>query len=251
MPKVVDRKPLIRKILAAGLTFSLVYVGISNYRDSAVRAQSKAPAFLEFESDLVRPLAMSPDGTKLFATNTPNGTLEIFNITSSGALSPLARVAVGLEPVAVAAASNSEVWVVNHLSDSVSVVTLAGTPHVTHTLLVGDEPRDIVFAGSPARAFITTAHRGQQRTDPSIANVPGAGDPQFTTPSVPRAERLGFRPGESWDQHGGHAAKDYELLYGYAARAGGERRREHGFCSGLQNGQSNYGCERRADLPEF
>jgi hypothetical protein len=30
-------------------------------------------------------------------------------------------------------------------------------------LLVGDEPNDIVFARGD-RAFITTAHRGQQRT---------------------------------------------------------------------------------------
>ena len=61
---------------------------------------------------------------------------------------------MGLEPVAVAARSNDEVWVVNHLSDSVSVVTLTGTPHVVRTLLVGDEPRDIVFAGAsqPARS---------------------------------------------------------------------------------------------------
>jgi hypothetical protein len=62
------------------------------------------------------------------------------------------------------------------------------------TLLVGDEPRDIVFAGNPVRAFITTAHRGQQRTDPSIANVPGAGDPQMTTPSIPRADVWVFDP---------------------------------------------------------
>ena len=32
---------------------------------------------------------------------------------------------VGLEPVAVAVRSPTEVWVVNHLSDSVSVVTLS------------------------------------------------------------------------------------------------------------------------------
>ena len=104
---------------------------------------------------------------------------------------------MGLEPVAVAARTNTEVWVVNHLSDSVSIVSLSSVapsapaprarggaqpferptavryiPHVIRTLLVGDEPRDIVFAGTPQRAFITTAHRGQQRTDPSIANVP-------------------------------------------------------------------------------
>ena len=96
--------------------------------------------------------------------------------------------------MAVAARSNTEVWVTNLLSDSVSIVSLTGTPHVVRTLLVGDEPRDIVFAGKPLRAFITTAHRGQQRTDPSIANVPGAGDPQMTTPGVPRADVWVFDP---------------------------------------------------------
>ena len=56
----------------------------------------------------------------------------------------------------------------NHLSDSVSIVDVAATPpRVVRTLLVGDEPRDIVFAGSGGnRAFITTAHRGQKRTTP-------------------------------------------------------------------------------------
>jgi YVTN family beta-propeller protein len=146
-------------------------------------------AFTTFESGQVRPLAMSPDGTQLFAVNTPDGQLEIFDVTASG-LSPRASVPVGLEPVAVAARSNSEVWVVNHLSDSISIVDVASDPpRVVRTLLVGDEPRDIVFAGAGgSRAFITTAHRGQQRTNPSISAVPGAGDPQFTTASVGRAD---------------------------------------------------------------
>ncbi len=104
------------------------------------------------------------------------------------------RVAVGLEPVAVAARTDDENWVVNHLSDSISIVSLAGTPRVVRTLLVGDEPRDIVFAGELARAFITTAHRGQQRVAAELARVPGAGDPQFTTPGVPRADVWVFDP---------------------------------------------------------
>ncbi|HEU4733901.1 MAG TPA: hypothetical protein VFT22_38675 [Kofleriaceae bacterium] len=149
---------------------------------------------------------MSADGTRLFAVDTPNGTLEIFNITDTG-LTFAARVPVGLEPVAVAARSSSEVWVVNHLSDSVSVVTLSGTPHVTRTLLVGDEPRDIVFAGSSNLAFITTAHRGQQRTDASISGVQGAGDPQFTTPSVPRADVWVFNPASLGNTLGGTPVK--------------------------------------------
>src|SRR5215475_9463881 len=112
---------------------------------AAAAKQAPGGPFIEFESGQVRPVAMSPDGTRLFAVNTPNDTLEVFNITATG-LALQTRVPVGLEPVAVTARTNDEVWVVNNLSDSVSIVSVSGTPHVTRTLLVGDEPRDIVFA---------------------------------------------------------------------------------------------------------
>ncbi|HYL73376.1 MAG TPA: hypothetical protein VEU96_04185 [Bryobacteraceae bacterium] len=156
-------------------------------------ASSTGPSFVEFESGQVRPIATTPDGNTLLAANTPNGTLDIFDLTSGMPMFTVS-IPVGLEPVAVAARNNTEVWVTNHLSDSVSIVSLTGTPHVVRTLLVGDEPRDIVFAGNPVRAFIATAHRGQQRTDPSIAAVPGAGDPQLTTPGIPRADVWVFDP---------------------------------------------------------
>ncbi len=154
-----------------------------------VAAAPAAASFTTFESGQVRPLALSPDGTRLFAVNTPDDRLEIFDV-GAGGLARRASVPVGMEPVAVAARSNGEVWVVNHLSDSVSVVDVAADPpRVVRTLLVGDEPRDIVFAGpGGGRAFITTAHRGQQRTNPTLAGVPGAGDPQLTTPGVGRAD---------------------------------------------------------------
>ncbi|MEA2563621.1 MAG: hypothetical protein QOH06_5125 [Acidobacteriota bacterium] len=133
-----------------------------------------------FESGQVRPLAMSPDKRHLFAVNTPDNRLEVFRIQGRQ-LIHTDSIPVGLEPVAVAARTDREVWVVNHLSDSVSVVELDSdsTGHVGRTLLVGDEPRDIVFAGPQRkRAFITTAHRGQ--------NIPF--DPQLTTPGVGRAD---------------------------------------------------------------
>jgi sugar lactone lactonase YvrE len=181
-----------RYLIPVALALAVLWGG-GLFPSKAVSAASTGPSFVEFESGHVRPVALSPDGKTLFAVNTPNGTLEGFDLT--GGLPAFEfRVPVGLEPVAVAARSNSEVWVINHLSDSVSIVSLAGTPHVVRTLLVGDEPRDIVFAGNPARAFITTAHRGQQRTDPSISSVPGAGDPQLTTPGVPRADVWIFDP---------------------------------------------------------
>lgn len=140
-------------------------------------------SFTLFESGQVRPLALSSDKRHLFAVNTPDNRLEIFRIRQGG-LSHTASIPVGLEPVAVAVRSNREVWVVNHLSDSVSVIELEEhggdlSGEVERTLLVGDEPRDLVFAGpGRKRGFITTAHRGQ--------NLPL--DPQFSTPAVGRAD---------------------------------------------------------------
>ncbi len=118
--------------------------------------------FAAFESPPVRPAALSPAGDRLFVVNTPGSHLEIFAVDGSG-LTHETSVPVGLEPVAVAVRNTGEVWVVNHLSDSVSIVDVASTPpRVVRTLLVGDEPSDLVFAGpSDEGAFITTAHRGQ------------------------------------------------------------------------------------------
>jgi DNA-binding beta-propeller fold protein YncE len=149
-------------------------------------------SFVAFESGHVRPITLSPDGLRLFVVNTPDNTLEIFNVTPGG-LSLAGSVSVGMEPVAIAARTNDEIWVVNHLSDSISIVDLSGpVPVVSRTLLVGDEPRDIVFAGTGGnRAFITTAHRGQHRTHASIASVFGStnpADPRFSTPGIGRAD---------------------------------------------------------------
>ena len=143
-------------------------------------ASPAAASYVLFESGPVRPLALSPDGSQLFAANTPDNRLEIFSVTPAG-LTKTGSVEVGLEPVAVAARTDDEVWVVNHLSDSISIVDVSSTPpRVVRTLLVGDEPRDIVFAGPGGnRAFITTARRGQ--------NVPGSVPPLLTTEGTPRA----------------------------------------------------------------
>ncbi|HWU87570.1 MAG TPA: hypothetical protein VN253_09865, partial [Kofleriaceae bacterium] len=65
---------------------------------------------------------------------------------------------------------------------------------VERTLLVGDEPRDLVFAGpGRRRAFITTAHRGQ--------HLPF--DPQLTTPGVGRADVWVFDAHALGDRLGG------------------------------------------------
>ncbi|WP_437676602.1 YncE family protein [Sorangium sp. So ce131] len=142
--------------------------------------RAQAASYALFESGQARPLALSDDGKHLYAVNTPDNRLEVFRVGPSG-LVHQSSVTVGLEPVAVSVSGSGDVWVVNHLSDSVSVVDVssASSPRVTRTLLVGDEPRDIVFGGpARSRAFITTAHRGQ--------NAPY--DPQLATPGVGRAD---------------------------------------------------------------
>jgi DNA-binding beta-propeller fold protein YncE len=141
-------------------------------------------SYLNFESHQFRPVAMSPSGTRLFVTNTPDNRIEIFDLTGDYP-QHIGEVMVGMEPVAVAARTDDEIWVVNHLSDSISIVdTGAAPPRVIRTLLVGDEPRDIVFAGSDKRhAFITTAHRGQSSPYTSLDN-PG----ELTTPGIGRAD---------------------------------------------------------------
>ena len=198
---------------------SAAYTGDSTSTESANTTSNQGPSkkkppvtkvtqsnnpYTLFESLQVRPLALSPDGSTLFALNTPDNRLEIFKVRGRN-LHPVGSVEVGLEPVAIAVRSDNEVWVVNHLSDTVSIVRIGdgggggdngggshghgdnrhqagdgngggngngdgnfgdGYARVVRTLNVGDEPRDIVFAGTNHdRAFITTAHRGQNSPD--------------------------------------------------------------------------------------
>ena len=112
-----------------------------------------AADFAHYESAQVHPLAITPDGTKLLVCNTPDARLTVFDITGVAPVR-LGEVPVGLEPVSVCAHDNGEAWVVNQLSDDVSIVDLA-TLHVKNTLKVGDEPADVVFAGTPERAWVS------------------------------------------------------------------------------------------------
>ncbi len=101
----------------------------------------------------VHPMDLAPDGRTLLVCNVPDHRLEIFDV-SAGVPAPLGSIPVGLDPVSVRAKSASEAWVVNHISDSVSVVDLVAR-NVRATLPTLDEPCDVVFAGTPLRAFVS------------------------------------------------------------------------------------------------
>ena len=138
--------------------------------------------FTNFETEPVRPLALSEDGRFLYALNTADDRLEIFE-TQGDELRSIGETGVGLRPVALVV-RGQQVWVVNHLSDSVSVVDVGdpARPRVIHTLQVGDEPRGIVVGGPKRdRVFVATARRGETLT-------PGIGRAQLWVFDAARPE---------------------------------------------------------------
>ncbi|HEY6866510.1 MAG TPA: beta-propeller fold lactonase family protein, partial [Candidatus Eisenbacteria bacterium] len=132
--------------------------GIAAYPRHLVSRTATSPDFVHFESAHVHPACLTPAGNRLLVVNTPDNRLTVFDIGAGppGNGNRLAEIPVGVEPVSVAALSDSEAWVVNTLSDDISVVNL-NTFHVRATLRVGDEPGDVVFAGSPLKAYVSVS----------------------------------------------------------------------------------------------
>lgn len=153
MPTATSRRPAPFARLASSAFAAVALAWL------APRADAQSPA--QFESPQIRPLAVSADGMRLLAINTPDHRIALFSLATpaaqnSGRPTLLREIPVGLEPVAVAFASPSIAWVVGHLADAVSVVDLdAGL--VIDTLHVSDEPSDVVIAAG--RAFVTCATR--------------------------------------------------------------------------------------------
>jgi YVTN family beta-propeller protein len=94
---------------------------------------------------------------------------------------PVGSVPVGLDPVSVRYRTTSEAWVVNHISDSISVVNVTAR-QVVATLRTLDTPADVIFAGSAGRAFVSCA-------TPNTVQVFDAVTRQLVTNLVIQAER--------------------------------------------------------------
>jgi YVTN family beta-propeller protein len=114
--------------------------------------------YVNFEGKQTSPVRLSSDGTRLFAVNTPDARLSVFDATQPSNPRLFAEIPVGVEPVSVNPRTSDEVWVVNEVSDSISVVSVSQRL-VTDTLYVKDEPADVAFAGG--KAFVSAARRNQ------------------------------------------------------------------------------------------
>lgn len=117
-------------------------------------------AFEHAEARHTHPIGLTPDGTRLLAVDSVNAKLSVFDVTGVSAPVRVADIPTGLEPVSVRARTNDEVWVVNELSDSVSVISLSQGV-VLATLSAVDEPADVVFA--QGKAFVTCARSNSLR----------------------------------------------------------------------------------------
>lgn len=147
---------------------------------SLVASPAFAQSFVNFESAQTRPIAISADGTRLFAVNTPDNRLEVYSLLIPERPVLIAEIPVGLEPVSVTPRTADEVWVVNQLGDSVSVVSLARR-EVVATIRVKDEPADVVFAGSPEVALVSVSGSDEVRvfdvqSRAQLAAIPIFGD---------------------------------------------------------------------------
>ncbi|MCX6857813.1 MAG: hypothetical protein NTV80_23250 [Verrucomicrobia bacterium] len=135
---------------------------------SLLIASSASAAYQHFEARQVHPLAMTPDGTRLVAVDSANARVTVFDLTS-GTPVRLSQIPVGLEPASVRARTNDELWVVNEVGDSVSILSLSAGA-VVETLRVGDEPTDVVFAAG--KAYVACARAGQIRVFDASTRAP-------------------------------------------------------------------------------
>src|SRR5688572_16306749 len=78
-------------------------------------------SFVNFETAPIHPIALSPTGKLLAVCNLPDNRVELFDL-ESGSPVPSGSVRVGLDPVTVRFRSDEELWVVNHISDSISII---------------------------------------------------------------------------------------------------------------------------------
>jgi YVTN family beta-propeller protein len=168
----------------------------------------QAAGYPSMESPQFNPIAVL--GERVFVANTPAGTVDVIDAKSRKVIT---RIPVGVDPVCIAMRPDGqEVWVANHVSDSVSVID-ADLASATHLHVVAtvqefdaktkattfDEPVGIAFANND-KAYVALSSENQiavidvaSRKVTKRLSIP-AQDPRAI---VVRGERLYVVPFES------------------------------------------------------
>jgi len=137
--------------------------------ESTSKTRTRKIGHPSFSSPHAKPIAFS--GRNVFVVNTPCDTLDIIDIETNEVIE---RVSVGIDPVSVAVRPDGqEVWVANHISDSISVID-NNPQHPTYRCVVAtiqdfdlssgttkfDEPVGIAFANNQ-KAYVALSSSNQ------------------------------------------------------------------------------------------
>lgn len=135
-----------------GLTLALVCCASPS---SGVAAETLASAS-HFEARHTHPVELVPGRQFLLALNSMEARVSLLDVSAPDRATPVlvSEIPVGIEPVSVRAWNDDEAWIVNEVSDSVSVVSLRRGA-VVATLPCPDEPSDVVFV--QGRAYVSCA----------------------------------------------------------------------------------------------
>ena len=118
-----------------------------------------------FASPHSKPIAVLPDYSRLYVTNTQADTVDVFNAQTGAAIT---RIHVGVDPVSIAVRPDGlEVWVSNHVSDTVSVIDADPTSPTHHQVVATiqdidpisrstrfDEPVGVAFSQDGQKAYV-------------------------------------------------------------------------------------------------
>ena len=139
--------------------------------DAARQRSHEAVGFQLFESPQVDPIVLNQAGTRLYVANTAANQVVVIDTASN---TPVATIEVGLDPVSLAIRpGETELWVSNHVSDSVSIIDIApGGPTENRVIdtvqafdadgaTLFDEPVGIAFTTTGAKAYVALSSRNQ------------------------------------------------------------------------------------------
>jgi YVTN family beta-propeller protein len=167
-----------RGLATSALWLALVMTGSANLGADCGGAPVSLPGSgaALFTSPQTNPLALSPDGTRLYVANTTSGSLSVVDVTNPAAPVELSKIPTGLDPVGVAvrpkvnpgdAGEDELVLVTNHISDSIAVVSRTRNAVIQTVqaldaagVTTTDEPVGVAFA-SPFRAFVSLDNPNQ------------------------------------------------------------------------------------------
>jgi len=113
--------------------------------------------YVNWENHPVHAIDISPDKNMIAVAHTADNRVQLFSI-ELGYPVRLGHLKVGVDPVSVRFRNNNELWVVNHISDSVSILDL-DNKRIKATLNTSDEPYDVVFANN--KAFVSCSQANQ------------------------------------------------------------------------------------------